>query len=66
MTGKEALFITSVAANRRGIKLLDDTEYELLKKQLQNVKSWVVLREADGLEKLGVNTYLGYLHRSFK
>jgi hypothetical protein len=66
MTGKEALFVTAVAAHRRGEALLDDKEYESLKQQLVNENSWVVKRGADALEKLGIDTFLGYLHRSLK
>lgn len=65
MTGKEALFVTAVAAHRRGEALLNDQEYESLKQQLVNENSWVVKRGADALEKLGIDTFLGYLHRTF-
>lgn len=65
MTGKEALFVFAVASHRRGDSLLNDQQYETLKQQLLAENSWVVKRGADGLEKLGIDTYLGYLHRSF-
>lgn len=64
MSSKEALFVTAVTAYRRGDKLLDDIQYNDLKSKLTEAKSWVVAREADHLEKLGLNTFLGYLHRS--
>ena len=64
MSGKEAKFLVAVAAYRRGENILGDQEYESLKTQLLAEKSWVVSRQLDGLEKLGVDTFMGYLHRS--
>jgi len=64
MKGAEALFITAVAAHLRGRPILGDGEYEKLKGELKAEKSWVVERKQDSLEKLGLDTFLGYLHRS--
>jgi hypothetical protein len=64
MKGAEALFITAVAAHLRGKPILSDAEYEKLKQELKTAKSWVVERKQDSLEKLGLDTFLGYLHRS--
>lgn len=64
MKGNEANFITAVAANRRGQSIMSDENYMKLKNQLLSEKSWVVARQADPLEKLGIQTFLGYLHRS--
>jgi hypothetical protein len=63
---QEALFVTAVAAARRGEPILDDVAYAKLKASLKQENSWVVNREADVLEKLGVNTFMGYLHRAQK
>jgi hypothetical protein len=60
---KEARFISAVAANKRGVPLISDAEYDSLKRELQQERSWVVARMQDPLEKLGLQTYLGYLHR---
>ena len=43
---------------------MSDTEYEALKAQLKAQGSWVVNREGDPLQKLGMQTFLGYLHRA--
>lgn len=64
MKGAEALFITAVAAHLRGRPILSDAEYNTLKEELKTAKSWVVERKPDSLEKLGLDTFLGYLHRS--
>jgi hypothetical protein len=64
MNGKEAKFVASVAAFRRGQSMLNDKDYESLKSQLQAEGSWVVKRAQDPLEKMGLKTFLGYLHRS--
>ena len=66
MSGKEALFVTAVASARRGQPILDDGEYGEVKAELTQKGSWVTNREADALEKLGINTFMGYLHRSLK
>ncbi len=63
ITGDEAMFISSVAAYRRGTSLMDNIEYEKLKSKLQAADSWVVKRTQDPLEKLGLKTFMGYLHR---
>lgn len=64
MTAEEALFITAVAAARRGDSIMDDDEYNALKDGLKAAGSWVTNRAPDALEKLGLNTFMGYLHRS--
>ena len=66
LTGKEALFISAVAGARRQKPILTDDEYTSLKQELQSQSSWVVNREPDALEKLGLNTFMGYLHNSMK
>lgn len=45
---------------------MSDDEYEVLKSELLTQSSWVVKRQPDPLEKLGLNTFLGYLHRSLE
>jgi hypothetical protein len=64
MTGSEALFLNAVASSRRGQASLSDEEYNELKKKLQGEQSWVTSRMEDPLEKLGLSTFLGYLHDS--
>lgn len=64
MSAKEAQFISAVAAAKRGEPFMDDDEYAALKSELKKKGSWVVNREADALEKLGLNTFMGYLHRA--
>ena len=64
MSGKEALFVTAVASARRGEPILDDAEYKEVKDELKSQGSWVTNREADALEKLNLDTFLGYLHRA--
>lgn len=63
MTGKEARFVSAVASYRRGQPSIPDEEYQQLKIELKNKQSWVTEREPDALEKLGINTFMGYLHR---
>lgn len=64
-TGQEAHFIKAVAANQSGQKsILSDKEYDNLKTDLTNKKSWVVNRQQDPLERLGVDTFMKYLHRA--
>ena len=64
-TGQEAHFIKAVAANQSGEKsILSDKEYDNLKAELVNKKSWVVSRQQDPLERLGVDTFMKYLHRA--
>ena len=66
-TGNEAQFIFAVAANARGDDSgLSNDEYDKLKADLQKANSWVVNRGQDPLEKLGLNTFMGYLHRELK
>lgn len=43
---------------------MDDDEYKALKADLKQKGSWVVNREEDALEKMGLNTFMGYLHRA--
>ena len=64
MKGSEALFIAAVAAHLRGRPIISDGDYEKLKDSLRAEKSWVVERKQDSLEKLGLDTFIGYLHRS--
>ncbi len=64
MSAKEALFVTAVAASRRGDPLLSDDKYIALKHELQAAGSWVTARQQDSLERLGLQTFLGYLHGS--
>mmetsp|Transcript_9028 Transcript_9028/g.9774 ORF Transcript_9028/g.9774 Transcript_9028/m.9774 type:complete len:277 (-) Transcript_9028:26-856(-) len=64
MKGKEALFITAVAAHRRGAPLLSNGEYMNLKNELLAENSWVVNRQQDPLERMGLQTFMSYLHRS--
>ena len=64
MNAKEALFVTAVASARRGDPVMDDDEYKELKVELKKQGSWVTDREQDALEKLGLNTFMGYLHRA--
>ncbi len=42
---------------------MSDDEYSTLKSDLQKQNSWVVNRAMDPLERLGMNTFMGYLHR---
>lgn len=65
LTSKEALFVTALANSRKGNPIISNDEYEAIKSQLKADNSWVVNRFADGLEKLGLDTLLGYIHRSF-
>ena len=64
MNAKEAEFVSAVAASKRGEPLMDDGEYKALKKSLKEEGSWVVGRKEDALEKNGLNTFMGYLHRT--
>lgn len=65
LSSKEAQFISAVAAGRRGVCIMGDGEYNALKQELATAESWVVKREMDPLEKMGVSTFMSYLHRSF-
>jgi len=65
MSGAEAQFLYAVGASRKGCSAIGDAEYAELKAKLQAEESWVVTRAQDPLEKLGMNTLLGYIHRSF-
>jgi len=64
MSKQEAMFINAVASSKRGEPILSDEEYQSLKEELKGKGSWVTDRKQDALEKLGLNTFLGYLHRS--
>ena len=66
LSGDEARFIYAIAANRKGEAIMSDAEYIALKEKLRGEGSWVVNRAPDPLEKLGLNTFLGYIHRSFQ
>jgi len=63
MSAREAEFVSAVAAAKRGEPQMDDAEYSQLKAELKEQGSWVVNRGSDALEKLGLNTFMGYLHR---
>jgi hypothetical protein len=62
MRGNEALFVTAVANSRRGTPIMEDSEYSTLKEELKQAGSWVATREFDPLEKLGLQTFVSYLH----
>ena len=62
LSSKEARFLSGVSAYRRGDPIMTDEEYEQLKSELQAERSWIVSRMQDPLEKLGLDTFLGYLH----
>ena len=64
MNKNEALFVSAVAASRRCEPLMDNDEYQKLKKDLQAQGSWVTNRGKDALEKIHLETFMGYLHRS--
>jgi hypothetical protein len=66
MNRQECMFVNAVAASKRGEPILSDEEYQELKTDLKTQGSWVVSRGQDALEKLGLDTFLGYLHRSLK
>jgi hypothetical protein len=64
MKAQEALFVSAVASSRRGEPIMDDAEYQKIKSELSQQGSWVVARGQDALENLGLNTFMGYLHRA--
>jgi hypothetical protein len=64
MKAKEAIFVMAVASSRRGDPVMDDLQYTTLKRELKAQGSWVTARSQDTLEKLGLNTFMGYLHRA--
>lgn len=64
MSAKEVQFVSAVAAAKRGEPLMDDEEYTVLKSDLRTEGSWVVKREEDQLERRGLKTFMGYLHRA--
>ena len=64
MNKKEAMFVNAVASAKRGLPMMSDAEYSELKTDLKKEGSWVVSRGQDALEKLGMDTFLGYLHRA--
>eukprot|EP00981_Chlorochromonas_danica_P012173 scaffold4592_cov169-Ochromonas_danica.AAC.9 len=64
LTAKEALFIHAVASFNRGQGILSEEDYNALKNELREADSWVVKRQQDPLEKLGLNTFMSYLHRA--
>eukprot|EP00596_Hydrurales_sp_CCMP1899_P002546 CAMPEP_0119033426 /NCGR_PEP_ID=MMETSP1177-20130426/466_1 /TAXON_ID=2985 /ORGANISM="Ochromonas sp, Strain CCMP1899" /LENGTH=269 /DNA_ID=CAMNT_0006990155 /DNA_START=167 /DNA_END=976 /DNA_ORIENTATION=+ len=65
MNAKEAQFVVSVATNKKGLGTLNDADYDNLKNELLAAQSWVVTTKFDPLEKMGIDTFLGYLHRSW-
>lgn len=66
MNKKEAMFVNAVASAKRGLPMMSDAEYSELKSDLKKEGSWVVSRGQDALEKLGMDTFLGYLHRALR
>jgi hypothetical protein len=64
MNKREALFVTAVASARRGDPIMNDEDYQALKSDLKATGSWVTDRSLDALEKLGLDTFMGYLHRA--
>lgn len=66
MNAREAEFVSAVAASKRGEPFMADDEYKALKAELKKEGSWVVNRGEDALEHLGLNTFMGYLHRSME
>ena len=42
---------------------MNEADYEKLKSDLKAENSWVVNRLQDPLERLGLDTFMGYLHR---
>jgi hypothetical protein len=66
LSGKEAKFLFAVASARKGTPSMSDDDYAALKKDLQTEGSWVAARGQDPLEKLGMQTLLGYIHRTFQ
>lgn len=63
LTADEAKFVSAVSMNRKGTPMLTDAEYESLKARLLNDGSWITKRAPDPLEKMGLKTFLGYMHR---
>lgn len=66
MNKKEAMFVNAVASAKRSLPMMSDAEYSELKSDLKKEGSWVVSRGQDALEKLGMDTFLGYLHRALR
>jgi hypothetical protein len=64
MSRNEVKFVSAVAASKRGEPVMDDAEYTALKSSLKSEGSWVVNRQRDALEKNGLKTFIGYLHRA--
>lgn len=64
MSASEVKFVSAVAAAKRGQPTMDDAEYGELKSALRAEGSWAVNRGSDALERLGLSTFLGYLHRA--
>uniref|UniRef100_A0A7S2S7L6 Uncharacterized protein n=1 Tax=Rhizochromulina marina TaxID=1034831 RepID=A0A7S2S7L6_9STRA len=65
LSGDEARFLYAVACSKKQIPSMTDAEYQSLKARLKEEGSWTVNREKDPLEKLGLSTLVGYIHRSF-
>jgi hypothetical protein len=58
----EAKFITSVQRFHRGEKTMPGTAYKALKNKLKDENSWVVQRGKAPQEKMGLKTFMSYLH----
>jgi hypothetical protein len=58
----EAKFVTAVYRFHRGDIILEEPVYAALKKKLQDAGSWVVKREKTPNEKLGLRSFMYYLH----
>ena len=55
-----------MAASRKGSPLMGDVEFDEMKQRLKSKGSWVANRVQDPLERLGVDSFLGYIHQSFR
>jgi len=58
----EAKFVTAVYRFHRGDVIMEEPVYAALKKKLQDAGSWVVMREKTPNEKLGLRSFMYYLH----
>jgi len=45
---------------------MGDVEFDEMKQRLKSKGSWVANRVQDPLERLGVDSFLGYIHQSFR
>lgn len=65
MSGKEAHFVKAISMfQSKQRSILSDSEYDQLKSELSRAGSWVVNRVQDPLERMGVDTFMKYLHRA--